>query len=47
MSDDIDEFRDRLDYHMYLNDRSKPMLEFEEWRAKRPVVTNPATRSDV
>ena len=35
----------RCEYHAYLSDTSKPLLDFEEWKAERmrSVPTNPAT----
>ena len=39
----VDELGERLAYGRFLNDLSQPVLEFEEWKARRPVPTNPAT----
>jgi hypothetical protein len=44
LSDDMGEMKSRLEYGEFLADPRNPLLDYEEWKAKRPVPTNPATK---
>ena len=48
IQNDMDELALRVEYQHILADKSKPLpLPFEQWREKRPVLTNPETYQDI